>query len=223
MAAKQSTSGYVLLVGNHYSHKNIRDTLSLFDQTKNPPPIVVLGLHVEDPLVRASYQAGQLSDDEVERLYSNADSVIFPSHYEGFGFPIMHALKYRKPVIARDLPSAIEIKERTVSSENIHVFATTQEMVAFASARPSWIEENNVKPNPLHDWNACAVALEEGLNKAIETFQFTKLRGRLSLAELIEELQLNAAPRPSLILKLRAVYRHPFNKQKRRRFRKMQE
>lgn len=220
----QPTSGYVLIVGNRYSHKHVRDTLSLFNQTENPPPIVVLGLHAEDSLVRASYQAGELSDDVVESLYANADSVLFPSHYEGFGFPIMHALKYRKPVIARDLPSAMEIKAGAVSSVNIHLFATTPEMVAFASARPSWIESDNDKGDPPHDWNACAVALEEGLSKAIEAFQFAKLRARLSIVELIDQgIVCEPAPakllRASLALKLRAVWRHPFNKQKRRRFR----
>jgi glycosyltransferase involved in cell wall biosynthesis len=224
MAATQPTGGYVLIVGNHYSHKHVRDTLSLFKQMENPPPIVVLGLQVEDSLVRASYQAGELSDDVVESLYANADSVLFPSHYEGFGFPIMHALKYRKPVIARDLPSAIEIKAGAVSSVNIHLFATTPEMVAFASARPSWIESDNDKCDPPHDWNACAVALEEGLSKAIETFQFAKLRARLSIVELIDqESRWDAAPakllRASLALELRAFWRHPFNKQKRHRFR----
>ncbi|WP_294537469.1 glycosyltransferase [uncultured Rhodoblastus sp.] len=224
MATPLRTGDYVLIVGNHYSHKHVRDTLSLFNQMENPPPIVVLGLHIEDSIIRASYQSGELSDDLVESLYANADSLLFPSHYEGFGFPIMHALKYRKPVIARDLPGAMEIKAGAVSSVNIHLFATTPEMVAFASTRPSWIEADNDKSDPPHDWDACAVALEEGLSKAIVTFQFTKLRTRLSIAELIgDEILRDAVPakllRASLVVKLRAVWRHPFNKQKRRLFR----
>lgn len=215
---------YVLVVGNHFSHKYVRDTLSLFSRRENPPPIIVLGLHVENSIVCASFEGGKLSEDAVESLYANARSVLYPSHYEGFGFPIMHALKYKKPIIARDLPSAIEIRESTALHDNIHLFNTTCEMVEFANTRPSWIESEGDEPDALHDWNACAEAVEEGLSKAIETFQFAKLRARLSIAGVIDQEILRdevptKLPFPSLALTLRSIWRHPFNKQKRRRFR----
>jgi GT2 family glycosyltransferase len=178
---------YVLIVGNHYSHKNVGDTIALFQKHQNLPPIVILGLEVESDLVLASYKAGELSDEVVENLYANAGSVLFPSHYEGFGFPIMHALKYRKPVIARDLPSAGEIRAQTAYAANIHLFATTEEMVRCVIARPKWVDGDIFEQRPVHDWNACASALDIGLRNAIEQCQFPALRNRLFYATLFEE------------------------------------
>jgi glycosyltransferase involved in cell wall biosynthesis len=46
-------------------------------------------------------KSGSLPDAEVHRLYAAARLVVFPSFYEGFGFPIVTALAYGKTLIAR--------------------------------------------------------------------------------------------------------------------------
>ena len=53
---------------------------------------------------RAYVSTGQLIE-----LYKNADSLIFPSYYEGFGRPIIEALTFRKPVIAMNISSIPEV------------------------------------------------------------------------------------------------------------------
>lgn len=45
-----------------------------------------------------------LSDEALSRLYSACDGVLMASHAEGFGLPLIEALGYGKPVLARDLP-----------------------------------------------------------------------------------------------------------------------
>ena len=42
---------------------------------------------------------GLVDDVERERLYDGADFVVYPSLYEGFGMPILEALRYFKPVL----------------------------------------------------------------------------------------------------------------------------
>ena len=50
--------------------------------------------------MRATYAAGEvlesgtLSEAEIHRLYANARIVVFPSFYEGFGFPVLTTLAY---------------------------------------------------------------------------------------------------------------------------------
>ena len=43
---------------------------------------------------------GQISDDELVNEYRQAKALIFPSLYEGFGFPVIEAMKCGCPVIA---------------------------------------------------------------------------------------------------------------------------
>jgi glycosyltransferase involved in cell wall biosynthesis len=47
---------------------------------------------------------GHVSQAELEQLYLQADAVVFPTHYEGFGLPVSEAVQRGLPVIASDLP-----------------------------------------------------------------------------------------------------------------------
>ncbi len=48
------------------------------------------------------------SDAKLVQLYANADVVVCPSHYEGFGLPILEAMAFGIPVIANDTPALRE-------------------------------------------------------------------------------------------------------------------
>jgi len=50
-----------------------------------------------------------VSDDELAWCYSKANGLLFPSHAEGFGLPIIEALHYGLPVLASDTPIHREI------------------------------------------------------------------------------------------------------------------
>jgi len=46
---------------------------------------------------------GYISDEEKEALYSNASAFVMPSHYEGFGMPLLEAMQYGIPVVCSDI------------------------------------------------------------------------------------------------------------------------
>lgn len=50
-----------------------------------------------------------LSDEELFNLYRNAISALYPSSYEGFGFPILEAMSAGCPIICSNIPSSKEI------------------------------------------------------------------------------------------------------------------
>ena len=50
----------------------------------------------QDGFVRS---LGLVADAERERLYEGSDFVVYPSLYEGFGMPVLEALRYSKPVL----------------------------------------------------------------------------------------------------------------------------
>ena len=52
---------------------------------------------------------GYVSEDNLVSLYQNAEFFIYPSFYEGFGFPVLEAMVCGCPVITSDNSSLLEI------------------------------------------------------------------------------------------------------------------
>lgn len=56
-------------------------------------------------------QTGYISDDEKDALYTHAACFILPSHYEGFGMPILEAMSYDIPIALSDIPVFREVAQ----------------------------------------------------------------------------------------------------------------
>jgi glycogen synthase len=56
-----------------------------------------------------------VSDEEKARLYLEADLLVLPTRYEGFGLPLVEAMAVGCPVISSDLPVVDEIVENGVN------------------------------------------------------------------------------------------------------------
>ena len=175
--------GPILLVGNHYAHKDVLHTLDLLLKRPDAPEIVVLGLTAPDHPKVTSYMAGSLDQDLIDSLYDQARIVLFPSHYEGFGFPMTHALGRGKPVIARDLPVFHEIIAASPYGENVHLFQTSREMVEAACGDLHWIPQNVRQQGISRNWRDAAGRLHDALHRAMATLDYDALRTRLQHTE----------------------------------------
>ena len=117
-------SGIYLVVGTIEPRKNYGYLLDVFERVWKEFPSSRLcivgrtGWQCEDfvqkfkshPLYAKSlYMFNDLSDAELDYCYSHAKSLIFPSHAEGFGLPIVEALFKGLPVLASDIPIFREI------------------------------------------------------------------------------------------------------------------
>ena len=97
----------------HRSNKNLEFSIDCFDDYKKSGGagrLVVLGdnAYSQTSLTKARYRdsidvIGYVHDAELAWLYSNAAGLIFPSVYEGFGLPLLEAMRYGCPVIASDI------------------------------------------------------------------------------------------------------------------------
>lgn len=59
-----------------------------------------------------------ISDEDLASLYTNTKAFILPSHYEGFGMPVMEALSYHIPVVVNDIPVFREVFQDKVTYFN---------------------------------------------------------------------------------------------------------
>jgi len=115
---------YILHVGNLNPHKNLITALKAY--TRLPPAIKkeyrfvsvgpkgdlgdytikeILKLNLGDSLVRLEY----VDDEELVMLYRGAALFLFPSLYEGFGFPVLEGMASGTSVICSNTASLPEL------------------------------------------------------------------------------------------------------------------
>ncbi len=54
---------------------------------------------------------GKVNDEDLHKLYKNSDVIIMPSFDEGFGLPLVEALKFNKHIISRNIPIFREVMQ----------------------------------------------------------------------------------------------------------------
>ncbi|MCX5763715.1 MAG: glycosyltransferase family 1 protein [Gemmatimonadetes bacterium] len=63
----------------------------------------------QDALQPWEQSVGFVSDDDLWRLYRNAEIFVFPSRYEGFGLPVIEAMRVGAPVVSTSAASLPEV------------------------------------------------------------------------------------------------------------------
>jgi glycosyltransferase involved in cell wall biosynthesis len=120
---------FIFVVGNEYDHKDVSPTVELLAAAFPYESLVALGPPRSiTPRVKM-LQSGKLSETEIHRLYANARLVVFPSFYEGFGFPVLTTLAYGGTVVARQSTLLDEIAARCVRRGRLVPFARRDELV----------------------------------------------------------------------------------------------
>lgn len=100
---------FLFVVGNEYDHKAMDQTLETLAEAFPYARIIALGAGASRHANVEAAASGGLSAEQVAELYRTAKAVVFPSHYEGFGLPVVEALAWGKPVLVRSSPLWDEI------------------------------------------------------------------------------------------------------------------
>ena len=117
-----STGAYHLFVGTVNPRKNLNLIIEAYKvlPTQYRKKVIVAGrgdsykekmeLKLKKYGLKECFEfRAYVTTDQLVELYKNADSLIFPSYYEGFGRPIIEALTFRKPVVAMNISSIPEV------------------------------------------------------------------------------------------------------------------
>lgn len=115
---------FLLAVGNIKPHKNISRLLLAYEKIKPRAPLWIVGkregfltgdtklsaLIEKSPFLQKQVRfMGNVSDEELLKLYRSAKALLFPSLYEGFGYPPLEAMACGCPVMASKAASIPEV------------------------------------------------------------------------------------------------------------------
>jgi glycosyltransferase involved in cell wall biosynthesis len=107
---------YIFYPANPYPHKNHERLIEAFEKFKstfpeiegnlilsgNPTPSILLRI-AESSAREFICHKGFVSKPDLLELYRGCKALFFPSLFEGFGIPIVEAMKYDKPIFCSDL------------------------------------------------------------------------------------------------------------------------
>jgi glycosyltransferase involved in cell wall biosynthesis len=115
---------FILFVSTIEPRKNLVGLIEAFDYLKRTQQIahdlVLVGQKgwlyepiferiARSPYREAIYHLDYLPDDLVAAFYAKADVFVYPSHYEGFGLPVLEAMTLGTPVVCSDNSSLPEV------------------------------------------------------------------------------------------------------------------
>lgn len=105
---------YLLFVGQIREHKNIRRIMKAFELFHQQQPayqLVIVGHNYLNLDLSATHitQIDRVDNTALKALYEGCKALLFPSLFEGFGFPILEGFSFGKPVVTTFYGATAEV------------------------------------------------------------------------------------------------------------------
>lgn len=117
---------FILAIGNFKPHKNLPRLLEAFYQLESKWHLVLVGKKetvTQERVLTIPY----VSEEDLPAIYSYASALVFPSLYEGFGFPPLEAMACGCPAIVSHVASIPEACGESVEYVNPFSVKSIQE------------------------------------------------------------------------------------------------
>lgn len=177
----------VLVLGNRFEHKYVAEAARIIAAADAPHRVVALGPKPGSVPGVICHASGSLDPAAMSNLYRDAGVVVYPTLYEGFGFPLLEALAHRRPVLVRRLEPFDEIRSRLAEAANVHVFEDDADLVRRLATPLTWIDRPGEAPG--RGWSQCADDLLDVVEAALRRADYGRvlrrvdfMRGRMEWA-----------------------------------------
>lgn len=194
--AQAADEPYVLIVGNQYYHKGLYEVVHVLAASFPQTRFKVLGEIAEQYPNVEQHPSGQLSHEDVDSLFRESACLVFPSHYEGFGLPIIKALSFGKRVIARNSTLLDEIGARVSPVEGIVPFESRNELLTAVADvlddAAGWTARRSqpLAPAAPYGWRAAAEDLLTLASRLIEEVSTDRCLERLEFFYRTEQFDV---------------------------------
>jgi glycosyltransferase involved in cell wall biosynthesis len=177
---------HVLVMGNDFAHKGVKDALPYL---KEAGPVAVLGglAPSEIPPNVKWYTSGSLSRTQIRQLFAKTSVLVYPSHYEGYGLPVVDVLALGKPVVALDT----EVNRELQSSLENPKFQLIRSMEHLPEAVTAALQmgqrDGKMRPDNVRTWKHVAEDYAESIRKWVAMPPNPqKMRGRYELFRVMD-------------------------------------
>jgi glycosyltransferase involved in cell wall biosynthesis len=175
---------YILFVGTLRARKNLIRLLEAYGRLvarpENPPTLALAGkpgwgyreivARIEGlGLTGRIILPGYVDEDDLAALYSGSRAFAFPSLYEGFGFPILEAMRCETPVVCSDAASLPELAGDAaliVPPHDVEALADALERILTDEALRAHLTEKGRAQAERFTWGACAACVLHALERA---------------------------------------------------------
>lgn len=152
-AKKSPNARFFLYLGRHDPHKNLSRIIAAFAQFryKKEYQLWIAGQRdsrYTPPLKKQAKQLGienrvkfldYVAEEELPKLLNQAEALLFPSLWEGFGFPVLEAMACGTPVITSNVSSLPEV------AGDAALLVNPTDVKEIASAMNLLVEDDTVK------------------------------------------------------------------------------
>lgn len=168
------TEDYLLVVGTLEPRKNLATVLVAYSllvrQMPACPQLYIVGrqgwgeLRLEEKIAELRLQhkvkiLGFVSDEQLALLYCQARMLVYPSLYEGFGFPVIEAMKCSCPVITSNVSSIPEVVGDAaimVDPTNVNQLADAMRDVLHDPSMMMAMRDKGRERSKMFSWQRCA-------------------------------------------------------------------
>ena len=178
---------YFLTLGTLEPRKNLMTLIEAFElwcQKNNQPiDLVIAGrdgwqakkIHAraeQSPFTKRIHLINYVAEADKSSLYTGAKIFIFPSYYEGFGFPPLEAMQYGVPVMAADNSALTEVSGDAayyINAYNVNAIAQGINNL-LQPAVAAWYRDRGHERIQNYTWKQTAtnlLALIQKLNKKV--------------------------------------------------------
>jgi GT2 family glycosyltransferase len=176
---------YILVLGNKFRHKFVPETVLALSELSEYR-IYAIGGPNPIPNAFRQYVSGEIPSGELEDLILGAEAIVFPSVYEGFGFPVIEALANGKKVFARELEVNREISAALGHPEHLRLYDNTENLVREISNLSCLATSTSEIGGQDHSWSQSVMHLEKAIATELSESSFSALEDTLTLTWLIE-------------------------------------
>lgn len=169
---------FILTVGKLEPRKNLERLIKAYkllqNKKKEMPALVIVGQTGWDTEIEKTDDIilpGYVNDEILTALYQSALCFAYPSIYEGFGYPVVEAMRNKCPVITSNTSSLLELSENN-SALNFDPFKVEDiaqkldEIISKESLRKSLIK-NGDKQAAQFTWKRYVETLIKSLEKKL--------------------------------------------------------
>ncbi len=180
-------SQYLLFVGTFEPRKNINGLLqaysSLISKQHDTPQLIMIGRQgwLHEPIgdlirkLNLQNQVQILTNVDVQDLpaiYTGAIALLLPSHYEGFGFPVLESMACGTAAVISDKGSLPEIAGDSALQCNPNSTESIEEAITLLltdSKLRSNLEKKGHKQSSLFTWNKCCQQTLDVYNQVLQS------------------------------------------------------